>query len=172
MIDKVIPFQKSGAWLDIGFGNASLLFTAQEYGFYPVGVDLRLENVANLNALGIEAHCNEVQKIDFKRKFSVVSMMDVLEHVPYPKEMLSAVVRLLDDGGIVLVSMPNTESILWHEMLKQKTHPYWGEIEHYHNFSRSRLYSFLEENGFKAIRYGVSERYRICMEVIAKKINN
>ena len=169
MIDKVIPFQKSGAWLDIGFGNASLLFTAQEYGFYPVGVDLRLDNVANLNALGIEAHCNEVQKIDFKRKFSVVSMMDVLEHVPYPKEMLSAVVRLLDDGGIVLVSMPNTESILWHEMTKQKTHPYWGEIEHYHNFSRTRLFDLLEEFSITPLNYGISLRYRACMEIVAQK---
>ena len=28
---------------------------------------------------------------------------------------------------------------------------------------------FLKENGFKAIRYGISERYRVCMEVIARK---
>jgi SAM-dependent methyltransferase len=169
IIDKVIPFQKSGAWLDIGFGDASLLFTAQEYGFYPVGIDLRLQNVVKLNNLGIEAHCNEVQKIDFKRKFSVVSMMDVLEHVPYPKEMLSAIVNILDDSGIVLISMPNTENIIWREMIKQKTNPYLGEIEHYHNFSRTRLFDLLEEFSIKPLYYSISERYRVCMEIIAQK---
>jgi hypothetical protein len=33
MIDKVLPFASSGHWLDVGFGNGSLLFTAHEYGF-------------------------------------------------------------------------------------------------------------------------------------------
>jgi hypothetical protein len=44
-----------------------------------------------------------------------------------------------------------------------------GSIEHYHNFSRSRLYALLRETGFEPVRYGISERYRACMEVIARK---
>jgi hypothetical protein len=47
--------------------------------------------------------------------------------------------------------------------------PYWGEIEHYHNFGRRRLYALLEEHGFEPARYGVSFRYRACMEVIARR---
>lgn len=37
MVEKVLPFVQSGDWLDIGLGNGSLLFTAHEYGFIPVG---------------------------------------------------------------------------------------------------------------------------------------
>ena len=37
MIEKIIPLKSSGAWLDVGFGNGSLLFTAQEYGFHAIG---------------------------------------------------------------------------------------------------------------------------------------
>ena len=66
--------------------------------------------------------------------------------------------------------MPNSESILWEAMNKQNANPYWGEIEHYHNFSRSRLYALLKEYGFLPRRYGVSERYRVCMEVVAERI--
>jgi hypothetical protein len=47
--------------------------------------------------------------------------------------------------------------------------PYWGEIEHYHNFSRKRLYALLQNHGFKPADYHISERYRVCMEVIAIK---
>jgi hypothetical protein len=47
--------------------------------------------------------------------------------------------------------------------------PYWSEMEHFHNFGRSRLYSLLEEFGFRPERYSVSERYKACMEVIAVK---
>ena len=52
---------------------------------------------------------------------------------------------------------------------RQKANPYWAEIEHCHNFSRSRLYALLREMGFEPVRYGISERYRACMEVIARK---
>jgi hypothetical protein len=49
------------------------------------------------------------------------------------------------------------------------TNPYWGEIEHYHNFTRPRLNALLEAHGFSPIDYNISERYRSCMEVIAAR---
>lgn len=33
IIDKVIPFKSNGIWLNIGFGNGLLIFTAEESGF-------------------------------------------------------------------------------------------------------------------------------------------
>ena len=70
------------------FGNGNLLFTAQEYGFNPVGIDLRKANVNSLKQIGIEAYCEPVENINFEKNFSVISMMDVLEHMPYPKVVL------------------------------------------------------------------------------------
>jgi hypothetical protein len=61
------------------------------------------------------------------------------------------------------------ESMVWRAMDASDANPYWGEIEHYHNFSRSRLYALLEEQGFTPLQYAVSERYRGCMEVIATR---
>ena len=88
IIEKVLSYQLEGNWLDIGFGNGNLLFTAQEYGFNPVGVDLRKANVEFLKQIGIEAYCEHVENINFEKNFSVISMMDVLEHIPYPKVVL------------------------------------------------------------------------------------
>lgn len=169
MIEKVLPFAAQGAWLDVGFGNGSLLFTAQEYGFVPVGIDLRQENVNSMCSQGIAAHCIELGQLELPEPVAVVSMADVLEHVPYPKQGLRHAHRLLQKQGVLFVSMPNSESMLWTAMNQQNSNPYWGEIEHYHNFSRSRLYALLEETGFTPVRYGISERYRACMEVIASK---
>lgn len=169
MVERVLPFADSGHWLDIGFGNASLLFTAHEYGFTPVGTDLRADNVAALKQAGIEAHCANVETLDHTGRYSVVSMADVLEHVPYPKVCLAAVHRLLKSGGVTLISMPNADSLLWLAMSNAKANPYWYEIEHFHNFGRARLYALLQECGFEPVKYGVSERYRACMEIVARK---
>ncbi len=169
MVEKVLPFVSRGVWLDVGFGNGSLLFTAQEYGFQPVGTDLRSDNVKALAELGIPSYAAELSDLEFDEPCAVISMADVLEHMPYPKEGLLDAHALLQDGGVLLISMPNSDSMLWKLMNRDGTNPYWGEIEHYHNFSRSRLYALLEETGFKPVRYGVSERYRACMEIIAVK---
>jgi len=169
MIEKVLNYVQKGDWMDIGFGNGSLLFTAHEYGFTPVGTDLRRDNVEDLKKWGIEAYCKDIAELGHEDRYSVISMADVLEHVPYPKDFLASVHALLADEGLLFISMPNMDSMLWNAMDKAGVNPYWGELEHFHNFGRTRLYSLLEECGFTPLRYGVSERYRACMEVIARK---
>ncbi len=169
MVERVARRVSSGLWLDVGFGNGSLLFTAEEWGFTPVGLDLRKDNVNALRTLGYEAHCLPIEELDQDERYSVVSMADVLEHMPFPKTGLAAARSLLRLGGVLFLSMPNMDNMVWRLLHANQINPYWGEIEHYHNFSRKRLYSLLEEHGFLPVEYGVSERYRVCMEVIAIK---
>lgn len=167
IVERVARYAPSGEWLDIGCGNGSLLFTAQEWGYTPVGVDLRATNVQALAKLGFEAHCTPVEELNFPGRFTVISMADVLEHIPYPRPALEAVHRLMKEGGVLFISMPNMDNMIWRAMDASKANPYWGEIEHYHNFSRTRLYTLLESQGFTPLQYAISERYRACMEVIA-----
>lgn len=169
MIEKVLPWRAGGTWLDLGFGNGALLLTAQEFGFEPVGIDLRADNVAALRELGLEAHCQPLETLDFPGRCSVISMADVLEHTAFPGLVLSHAHRMLEAGGVLFLSMPNADAPLWHAMDRAGANPYWGELEHYHNFGRARLYGLLADCGFRPVRYGVSERYRACMEVIALK---
>ncbi|CAI3932478.1 2-polyprenyl-3-methyl-5-hydroxy-6-metoxy-1 [Commensalibacter papalotli (ex Botero et al. 2024)] len=169
MIDKVIPYQNHGVWLDVGFGNGSLLFTACEYGFKPIGIDLREENVTKLQSYGITAYKVNLLHVDSDDPISVISMADVLEHIPYPKEALQKTFELLGNKGVLFLSLPNSESIIWKIRDAQNINYCWSEMEHYHNFSRTRLYSLLKECGFIPVKYGISERYGMGMEIVAIK---
>jgi 2-polyprenyl-3-methyl-5-hydroxy-6-metoxy-1,4-benzoquinol methylase len=169
MVAKVARHVADGAWLDVGFGNGSLIFTADEFGYEAVGVDLRRDNVDGLKALGYEAYDMSLEKLDQPGRFSVISMADVLEHMPFPKAGLEDARRLLRPGGLLFLSMPNLDSELWRFLDRTRSNPFWGELEHYHNFGRKRLTALLAEHGFRAIEYGISERYRACMELIALK---
>jgi protein O-GlcNAc transferase len=169
MVERVARYAQGGSWLDVGFGNGSLLFTAEEWGYVPAELDLRKDNVHALKQLGYEAHCVPVEELDYRERFNVISTADVLEHMPFPKAGLAATHRLLRQGGVLFLSMPNMENMVWRLLHANKVNPYWGEIEHYHNFSRKRLYALLQEHGFEPVEYHVSERYRVCMEVIAVK---
>jgi hypothetical protein len=57
----------------------------------------------------------------------------------------------------------------WRLLDASDSNPYWGEIEHFHNFSRKPLYALIEDMGFTVVQYGISERYRICMEVMLRR---
>jgi protein O-GlcNAc transferase len=169
MVERVARYRRDGIWLDVGFGNGSLLFTAEEWGYVPVGLDLRKANVETLQTLGYEAHCLSIEALEHDGRYSVISMADVLEHLPFPKVGLAAAHRLLRADGVLFLSMPNMDNMVWRLLHANGINPYWGELEHYHNFSRKRLYALLEEHGFAPLAYHVSERYRVCMEVIAAK---
>lgn len=171
IVEKVGQYhtEQNGRWLDVGFGNGSMLYTADEYGYKTVGIDLRKINVVQMNERGFEAHCVELETYTPTSPFHVISMADVLEHMPYPKQVLSKVREMMHDSGVLFLSMPNKDAYVWRALTEKGANPYWGEIEHYHNFGRRRLYQLLQECGFEPIQYGVSERYRVCMEVIARK---
>ncbi len=159
----------TGRWLDIGFGNGALMTTAAEFGFHTVGLDLRKSNVELMQQFGYEVYAIEFENFEPTELFDVISMADVLEHMPFPKLALQHARALLREGGLLFVSMPNSDSFLWSFLTQNNTNPYWGELEHYHNFGRRRFYALLTEFGFEPVRYGVSSRYRVGMEIIAKK---
>jgi SAM-dependent methyltransferase len=172
MVENVCTLMAApgGRWLDIGFGNGALMTTAAEFGFQAVGIDLRAANVDKMRQFGYEAHVVDFESFRPSTPFDVISMADVLEHMPFPKRALEHAHELLRRGGLLFVSMPNAEAFLWQVLTANGVNPYWGEIEHYHNFGRKRLYALLTECGFEPARYAVSQRYRVCMEVIARVI--
>lgn len=160
----------SGKWLDVGFGNGGLMTTAQEFGYSATGIDLRAAAVEAMCDYGYRALRVDLADFDEFGCYDAVSMADVLEHMPYPKQALEHTSKLLQPGGLLFVSMPNMDSFAWKAADKAGTNPYWQELEHFHNFSRDRLYELLRETGFEPCHYAISERYRACMEVIAIKI--
>ena len=169
IVARVAPYVQRGTWLDVGFGNGSLLFTATEWGFRSIGLDLRPASVEAMRALGYEAHCERLETFQCDGAVDVLSMADVLEHMPFPRDGLAAASRLLREDGVLFLSMPHYDCTAWRLLDRDKLNPYWNEIEHYHNFSRTRLVELLEGHGFTPLSYGVSERYRACMEIVARK---
>lgn len=171
MVEKVCARQRrqGGRWLDVGFGNGALITTAAEFGFRALGLDLRAANVEMMREFGLEAYAVPFESFQAEVPLDVISMADVLEHMPFPKSALRHARDLLVADGLLLVSMPNADSFLWQILTRQNANPYWMEIEHYHNFGRRRLYALLRECGFEPVQFGVSVRYRACMEVLARK---
>ena len=119
---------------------------------------------------GFVVHACNIHELAGIEQYDMISMCDVLEHMPFPTCGLIAAQRLLKPNGYLFVSLPNSDSPLWRAMDNANVNPYWIEIEHYHNFSRRRLYALLDEYGFCPERCWVSNRYKACIDVLATRL--
>lgn len=159
----------SMVWLDIGCGAGGLVITAAEYGFNAIGIDSRIQAIEQIESLGYNAVVGDLMALEVTDPVMVVSMADVLEHVPFPRQALRRVHAALMSGGLVVISCPNLDSGSWRKANADGINPYWSELEHHHNFSRASLMRLLAEEGFIPIDYSISTRYKSCMEVIARR---
>jgi protein O-GlcNAc transferase len=157
------------AWLDVGCGAGGLVFTADEFGFAATGLDLREEAVQLIRALGYKAHRGDLLSTRSSSPIQVLSMADLLEHTAFPVAMLRHAHQLLHPEGVLFVSCPNRDSSSWRQLDSQNANPYWRELEHHHNFSRSSLTRLLRQSGFLPVRYAVSNRYLAGMEILCLK---
>ena len=173
IVERVARHVPAGEWLDIGTGNGSLLFTAAEWGYDLLGMDRRIDTVERLLKLGYKAFWNDIETIEDIEaidRFSVVSLAGGLPRAPFPKRALAAVHRMMRTGGVLLISAPNMDTIEWRILDALGTNPYWGAIEHHHNFTRGRVVALLEAQGFRIAEYAVGEDAPSTMEILAIKV--
>lgn len=169
IVQRVARLAEAGIWLDVGFGNGSLLFSAEEWGYRGVGLDIRGDNVKAMQELGCEAHELCIEQYDPGEQCSVVSMVNLLQHVPFPGSAIEHAARLLKPKGVLFIVAPNMDSTVWRMLDKQRMNPFWTDLEIYHHFTRKRLYALLMDHGLVPVEYNVSERYRASMEIMAVK---
>ena len=163
-------FADTARWLDVGCGDGTLVMVASEFGFDAAGIDTRNATVERLQSFGYRAIEADFLSAASSQPLDVVSMADVLEHLPYPLPALQKAHGMLKPAGLLYVSAPNMDCIAWRAMDRRKANPYWIELEHHHNFSRRLLMAALRRCGFAPFAYGVSRRYKAGMEIIARKV--
>ncbi|MDQ4121006.1 MAG: class I SAM-dependent methyltransferase [Acidobacteriota bacterium] len=107
-------FVSHGTLLDVGAGKGVFVAAAAENGFEAVGVEPspRFCEFAKerFNATvynGLLETCEELKG----RKFDVITLHHVFEHVETPHELLENLKEFLNDDGIVYLEVPNTQSL-------------------------------------------------------------
>jgi len=129
--------------LDVGCGDGQLLQTAKDEGWDAVGIDLAETAILLCHRRGLTA-----SKTDFfdgsldEKRFDVIVMSELIEHVPSPQRFLKRAEELLDAGGVLYLTTPNFGSLA-RRMLGET----WSVIhpEHIGYFERSTLRKIASE---------------------------
>jgi 2-polyprenyl-3-methyl-5-hydroxy-6-metoxy-1,4-benzoquinol methylase len=93
--------------LDIGAGQGVLLEEARRIGYEAEGIDVCEALVRKAQARGLSVACMRAEDLDARECFDVVTMTDVIEHVPAPRRLLASAHRALKPGGRLIVYTPN-----------------------------------------------------------------
>ncbi|PCJ17217.1 MAG: hypothetical protein COB02_14315 [Candidatus Cloacimonadota bacterium] len=154
--------------LEVGAGAGEQVAVALEFGFEVEAVEIRESYCENLReTLGIEVFNKSIEEIKFQKKYDLILMGDVLEHVINPITLLQNLKNILSDSGILWISTPNYESAM--TRLTKFYDPMWQVCEHLQYFSKKSISLALEKVGLKLLEYKSSFQYNGSMELIISK---
>jgi SAM-dependent methyltransferase len=148
---------RSDVVLDVGCGDGSFLHEMHKLGFDGlIGFDQSpgLERATKLG-FGTFYRSNVWEFLDRAEKeggtqATAIVMVNVLEHVAEPLDILSRVYRVLPPNGVICVTVPNDFSPLQLAFLKVKGHLPWFVClpDHLNYFDFDSLARTLEKTGF------------------------
>ncbi len=97
-----------GSLLDIGAGTGDFLKAAKQQGWKVYGVESNQEARKLVLEKGIEL-TEQINQLHNK-KFEVITLWHVLEHLPNLEETILNIEQLLKPGGILIIAVPNYKS--------------------------------------------------------------
>ena len=143
--------------LDFGCGWGGFLKNVKNYKSLS-GIELRNECInhiqKNIKKIEISNNINS-----FDKKFDIITMFHVLEHIPYQIKTLKLLKSKLKDKGKIIIEVPHAEDflILQEELKEFKNFTFWSEHLILHTYKS--LKSILLKAGFKSVNIQYYQRY-------------
>jgi SAM-dependent methyltransferase len=145
--------------LDVGCAAGYFLRVCQERGHDVHGVELsQAIAIEAQKALGAERiHIGTLDDaaaaMDYRpESFDLVTLWDVIEHVPDPQSVLSKIHELIAPNGRLLLETQNVAS-RWARLLGSRWHHYKHD-EHLYHFSPRTITRLLTDCGFRVLDIG------------------
>jgi 2-polyprenyl-3-methyl-5-hydroxy-6-metoxy-1,4-benzoquinol methylase len=146
-VSLISQLHPKGSLLDIGCGTGGFLKACKEEGWHIKGIEV--DKVARVKAA--ENSGTEVQgdlMTAYKgRKFNVITLWHVLEHLHQLEASVLKIKQLLDKEGVLVIAVPNSNSYD-----AQRYQAYWAAYDvprHLYHFSQETLTQLLSKHGLK-----------------------
>lgn len=139
--------QRNDSILDVGCGDGYQMSYIVGRAQRIVGIDRSLGKLkeAKKKIRSMDFICASSEKLPFQQEiFSKVTCLELLEHLNNPVETLEEIERVIKNVGILIVSVPYRERIVFTRCIHcGKLTPLWG---HLHSFDEQKIASILPTN--------------------------
>jgi len=146
IIEKYI---KNGKMLDVGSFAGYFLELAKKEGWDIYGIEPSKWASLIAKKRGVKLIGQDILSIEMKKNyFDVVTMWDVIEHLPQPHRVLSNIYSVLKPGGLIVIGTPDIESLFAKSLGSNCPHLLRMHIILY---SPKTLDMLLQRHGFRII---------------------
>ena len=103
--------------LDLGCGGGLICEPLAKLGARVTGIDFVKNNIktaknhAKQNNLNIDYICKDIESVSFKKKFDLIIMFEILEHLTDWKNFLDKVIKNLKTNGKIIISTINRNTL-------------------------------------------------------------
>lgn len=157
-LNKLPPFIHAGKVLDIGCASGFFLEVARDAGWDVYGVELS-DFAAALaqKKFGDRIFAGTLEDAKYPdSSFDLVTLSDLLEHVPVLDAFIKQVKRILKSGGHLMIVTPNVAGLSARIMGKHWIH---YKTEHLYYFSPRTLRQLFERHGFEIVSIHAADKY-------------
>jgi 2-polyprenyl-3-methyl-5-hydroxy-6-metoxy-1,4-benzoquinol methylase len=149
-LQRLRPLAPDGPWLDVGASTGSFVEQALQAGLDAEGIELSHEAVARARARDLPVREGSVESWKPERRFAVVTMLDVVEHIPAPAELLRRVRPWLQPEGLLALTLPDCSAPM--ARLLGRHWFYYLVPDHVHQFTPRTIRRLLEVAGFRDVQ--------------------
>jgi SAM-dependent methyltransferase len=136
--------------LDVGCGSGLSLLVARDRGAEVHGIDADPNVSVLAEALGVSIHQGSIHDHPFPGlSFDLVTLNQVIEHVPEPGLALEAIDQRLVAGGRIVLVFPNRDS-LWRRLFTARW-IHWHIPYHLHHFDLRGFRELARRHGFRVV---------------------
>ncbi len=143
--------KKKGSLLDVGCAAGFFLKVAKDSGWNVLGIEPnKWLGDYGRKKFDVEVLSSTLEEAKLgDKRFDIITMWDVLEHMPNPKSGLLEANRVMKDDGVLIISYPDYGSI-FSKIFGRK---WWFFLSHHlYYFTPKTLEKMLNETGFKVIK--------------------
>jgi SAM-dependent methyltransferase len=145
---------KPGTLLDVGAATGFFVEQAKAAGWDARGVEPSTWAAEYArNELGADVQTGTLESLNVADgSFDVITLWEVIEHLPHPEATLAEIRRILRAGGVLVLSTPDAGSLA--ARLSGRRWLGWRKVpEHLFFFDRVNLDRLLQKSGFRPISH-------------------
>ena len=105
--------------LDVGCGAGDFLLTLPS-DTTKYGVEPSVAACAAARDLGVSILASTLGDLSLGATFDVITMIDVIEHVADPRDLLDAAFTHLAPGGCLIIATGDAENVLWRRIFRSR----------------------------------------------------
>lgn len=148
ILNRIKKYKTHGKLLDVGAGSGILVEQANKMGYSAEGIEPSKWLRAKAREHGLAIHLGILPHPELTGPYDVVTIIDVIEHVSDPVNLLTNVYNVIDRNGFVIVTTPDVDSF-FARMLGWK---WWHfRIAHIGYYNRNTLKMVFKKTGFRLI---------------------